>query len=110
VAFFKVPINGTIPGLRGQEKLTDDAHEPVLPISKKQNRELSYASERGASRTCQDKTGKWMNPGKRTKIMFHYKFSKVDCLWFCELCHLTVGGMCSCRLLSSGMVFCQIHG
>jgi hypothetical protein len=23
---------------------------------------------------------------------------------------LTVGGMCSCRLFSAGMVFCQIHG
>jgi hypothetical protein len=32
--------------LRGQEKLADDAHEPVLQISKKQNRELSYASVR----------------------------------------------------------------
>ena len=28
-------------------RLADDAHEPVLQISKKQNRELSYASERG---------------------------------------------------------------
>jgi hypothetical protein len=27
-------------------RLADDAHEPVLQISKKQNRELSYASER----------------------------------------------------------------
>ena len=31
----------------GKEKLADDAHEPVLQISKKQNRELSYASVRG---------------------------------------------------------------
>ena len=27
-------------------KLADDAHEPVLHIYKKQNRELSYAGER----------------------------------------------------------------
>jgi hypothetical protein len=27
-------------------KLADDAHRPVLQISKKQNRELSYASAR----------------------------------------------------------------
>jgi hypothetical protein len=30
----------------GSAKLADDAHETVLQISKKQNRELSYASER----------------------------------------------------------------
>ena len=29
----------TEPGLRGQEKLVDDAHETVLQISKKQNRD-----------------------------------------------------------------------
>jgi len=23
---------------------------------------------------------------------------------------ITVGGMCSCRLFSAGMVFCQVHG
>jgi hypothetical protein len=28
-------------------KLADDAHEPVLQIYKKQNRELSYTSMRG---------------------------------------------------------------
>jgi hypothetical protein len=31
-------------------KFADDAHEPVLQISKKQNRELSYANSVGASR------------------------------------------------------------
>jgi hypothetical protein len=30
----------------GSAKLAYDAHEPVLQISKKQNRELSYARER----------------------------------------------------------------
>ena len=43
---FKVPVNGTKPGLHRQAKLADDAHEPVLQIFKKQNRELSYASVR----------------------------------------------------------------
>jgi hypothetical protein len=32
--------------LLGQAKLADDAHEPVLQIYEKQNRELSYASVR----------------------------------------------------------------
>jgi hypothetical protein len=41
---FKIPVNGRKPGLRGRAKLADDAHEPVLQISKKQNRELLYAS------------------------------------------------------------------
>jgi hypothetical protein len=45
-SFFLVPVNETKPGLRGKARLADDAHEPVLQISKKQNRELSYASER----------------------------------------------------------------
>jgi len=31
--------------LAREVKLADDAHESVLQISKKQNRELSYASE-----------------------------------------------------------------
>ena len=46
-AFFKVPINGIKLGLRWKGKFADHAHEPVLQISKKQNRELSYASVRG---------------------------------------------------------------
>jgi hypothetical protein len=46
VAFLKVPINSSELGLRSRERLADDAHEPVLQILKKQNRELSYASER----------------------------------------------------------------
>jgi hypothetical protein len=29
-------------------------------------------------------------------------------LWFLK-CSLTVAGMCSCRLFSAGMVFCQIQ-
>ena len=33
-------------------KLADDAHDPVLQIYIKQNRELSYAIERWASRSC----------------------------------------------------------
>ena len=33
---------------RAVETLADDAHGPVLQISKKQNRELSYASGAGA--------------------------------------------------------------
>jgi hypothetical protein len=43
-SFFLVPVNETKPGLRGKARLADDAHEPVLQISKKQNRELSYAN------------------------------------------------------------------
>ena len=43
---FQVLVNGTKSGLYGSAKLADDAHGPVLQISKKQNRELSYASER----------------------------------------------------------------
>ena len=46
-SFFKVPVSGRKPGLRGKAKLADDAHEPVLQILQKQNRELSYASVRG---------------------------------------------------------------
>jgi len=34
-------------GLRRVGRLADDAHEPVLYILPKQNRELSYASVRG---------------------------------------------------------------
>jgi len=44
---FKVLVNGSKPSLGGQANHTDDAHSPVLQISKKQNRELSDASERG---------------------------------------------------------------
>jgi hypothetical protein len=28
--------------------------------------------------------------------------------WFNALCHLTVGGMCSCRLHRAGMRFCRV--
>jgi len=31
---------------KGSAKLADDAHEPVLYLLPKQNREISYASER----------------------------------------------------------------
>ena len=43
VSLVMIPASGWNAGLaRGQ--LADDAHRPVLQISKKQNRELSYAS------------------------------------------------------------------
>jgi hypothetical protein len=45
--------------------LADDAHDSVLQINKKkQNRELSYASEHEASRKRQDKIGRCLNPGR----------------------------------------------
>jgi len=46
VALFKVLVDGREAGLLCVGKLSDDAHEPVLQIYKKQNRELSYTSER----------------------------------------------------------------
>jgi hypothetical protein len=38
-----IPVDGCKPGLARAE-LADDAHQPVLQIYQKQNRELSYAS------------------------------------------------------------------
>ncbi|OFX36663.1 MAG: hypothetical protein A2X05_18970 [Bacteroidetes bacterium GWE2_41_25] len=35
------------------------------------------------------KLSKWMNPDKRTRFKCHDKFSNVDSLGFCELCHIT---------------------
>jgi hypothetical protein len=35
------------------------------------------------------KLSRWMSPGKRTKFKCHDKFSSVDSLEFCELCHIT---------------------
>jgi hypothetical protein len=37
-------VNGCKEGLRWGKELADYTHGPVLQISKKQNRELSYAS------------------------------------------------------------------
>ncbi len=36
----------------------------------------------GASRSCQDKIGKCLNPGRWTKVLYHDKFYNVDCLRF----------------------------
>jgi hypothetical protein len=47
VAFFKSWYMALNKACEGADRLADDAHEPVLQIYKKQNRELSYASERG---------------------------------------------------------------
>jgi len=44
VAFFKVQVDVCEAGLASVGKLADDAHESVLQIYNKQNRELSYAS------------------------------------------------------------------
>jgi len=57
-------------------KLADDAHEPVLYILQKQNRELSYARSEGTNRSYQTKLCKWRGPGKWTKIISHRKVCK----------------------------------
>jgi len=55
------------------------------------NKTVNYYMQEsvGASRTRQDKIGRWLSPGRWTNILHHDKFTNVDSLSFYELCHLT---------------------
>jgi hypothetical protein len=57
VAFFKVPVNDSEPSLRVQANLQMMFMSRFCKFQI-QNRELSYASSVGASRSSQDKIGR----------------------------------------------------
>jgi hypothetical protein len=63
-------------------KLADDAHRPVLCISK--NKTVNYHTQVsvGKNWSCQDEIGRWLRPGRWQKVLSHEKFSSVDCIEF----------------------------
>jgi hypothetical protein len=63
-SILKVPGNGTELGLRGAGKTCKLCSWPGFVNLKIQNRELQFARNVGANRSCQDKFYKWRSPDK----------------------------------------------
>jgi len=61
----------------------------------------------GVSWTRQYKIGRWSNPGRWMKNLCHDKFYKVDSLWFCELCYLTLAVCIVAVCIGLALVFAE---
>jgi len=72
-ARFKVQVNWQEQGLGGRAKLANDVHEPVLQISKKQNRELSFARRVGQAGLVMQNLvdGQVLVDGRRLSVMIN---------------------------------------
>jgi hypothetical protein len=88
-SIFKVPVNGTKPGLRGQAKLANCAHEPVLQFKK--HKTVNY-NLHGALRQTGHVKIDFVDGGvliNGSNLLVKGKLSKVlkSCLWGLAMPH-----------------------